>query len=105
LPTEVAVFWNITQCSLVEIYQHFRGTCWLHLFLHPEDEGSRFSLKHLYRPSQIIPWNRVLLEKLIGLWLVKKFLAFYGMKSSISAWNQYNLLKAMHFLINCSPNF
>jgi hypothetical protein len=23
---KIAVFWNVTQCSVVERYQHFRGT-------------------------------------------------------------------------------
>jgi hypothetical protein len=26
-----AVFWVVTPCSLVEVYQRFRGTCYLHL--------------------------------------------------------------------------
>jgi hypothetical protein len=32
-----------------------------------------------------IPWNRVLLEKLTGLKLVKKFLEFYGTRRVITA--------------------
>jgi hypothetical protein len=28
---EVAVFWVVATCSLVEVYGHFRGACCLHL--------------------------------------------------------------------------
>jgi hypothetical protein len=27
---KMAVFWVVAPCSLVEVYQHFRGTCCLH---------------------------------------------------------------------------
>jgi hypothetical protein len=27
---EIAVFWVVAPCSLVEVYQHFRGPCCLH---------------------------------------------------------------------------
>ena len=33
----------------------------------------------------LTPWNRVLLEKLTGFQLVKKFLAFYGTRMFITA--------------------
>jgi hypothetical protein len=54
---------------------------------------------HLHHPSQTIPWNGVLLEKLMGLWLIKKFLAHYGLQSSLQSsqqpcvpvWGQKNL--------------
>jgi hypothetical protein len=38
---KMAVFWVVTLCSLVEIYQHFRGTCWLH-HQGPDDGGSKY---------------------------------------------------------------
>jgi hypothetical protein len=28
--TKIAVFWVVATCSLVEVYQRFRGTCCLH---------------------------------------------------------------------------
>jgi hypothetical protein len=28
--TKMAAFWDVTPCSLVEVYQRFRGTCCLH---------------------------------------------------------------------------
>jgi hypothetical protein len=28
---QITAFWNVTPCSMVDIYQCFRGTCWLHL--------------------------------------------------------------------------
>ena len=33
----------------------------------------------------LTPWSRILLEKLIGVQLVKKFLAFYGTRRFITA--------------------
>jgi hypothetical protein len=27
------VFWDVTPCSLVEVYQRFGGTCYLHLIV------------------------------------------------------------------------
>jgi hypothetical protein len=27
---KVTVFWDVAPCSLVEVYQHFRGACCLH---------------------------------------------------------------------------
>jgi hypothetical protein len=36
--TKMAVFWVIAPCSLVEVYQRFRGPCWLHHS--PGDGGS-----------------------------------------------------------------
>jgi len=33
----------------------------------------------------LTPWNKVLLEKLTGLQLVKKFLVFYGTRMFITA--------------------
>jgi hypothetical protein len=30
LSTKMAVFWVVAPCSLVEVYQRFRGPCWLH---------------------------------------------------------------------------
>jgi hypothetical protein len=36
----------------------------------------------------LTPWNRVLLEKLTGLQLVKKFTAFYGTRRFITAFTR-----------------
>jgi hypothetical protein len=27
---KMAVFWVVAPCSLVEVYHHFRGLCWVH---------------------------------------------------------------------------
>jgi hypothetical protein len=35
--TKMSVFWVIAPCSLVEVYQSFRGTCYLHYQGNPED--------------------------------------------------------------------
>jgi len=42
-------------------------------------------LTHLIMTQLITPWSRVLLEKLTGLLLVKKFPAFYGTRRFITA--------------------
>jgi hypothetical protein len=34
--TKMAVFWVVAPCSLVEVYQRFRGPC----CLHHQDDGS-----------------------------------------------------------------
>jgi hypothetical protein len=38
--TKTAVFWVVAPCSLVEVYQRFRGPCCLHHH-HPDDGGSK----------------------------------------------------------------
>jgi hypothetical protein len=37
---QMAVFWVVAPCSLVEVYQRFRGPCCLH-HPGPDDEGSK----------------------------------------------------------------
>jgi hypothetical protein len=37
--TKIAVFWVVALCSLVEVYQRFKGPCWLHH--HGNDGGSK----------------------------------------------------------------
>jgi hypothetical protein len=41
--TKMAVFWVVAPCSLVEVYQRFRGPCCVHHQGddHPEDGGSK----------------------------------------------------------------
>jgi hypothetical protein len=43
---KITAFWDVTPCSLVEVYRLFGGTCYVHLqgiiFLYPEDGGSMF---------------------------------------------------------------
>jgi hypothetical protein len=43
-----AVFWVVVPCSLVDIYQHFRGACCLH---HQDDGGS----KDLWNSGKLVP--------------------------------------------------
>jgi hypothetical protein len=38
---KMAVFWAAAPCSLVEVYQRFRGPCYLHHLGDPDDEGSK----------------------------------------------------------------
>jgi hypothetical protein len=35
---EMAVFWFVAPCSLVEVYRRFRDVCWLH---RPDDGGNK----------------------------------------------------------------
>jgi hypothetical protein len=37
---KMAVFWFVALCSLIEVFQHFRGPCSLHHH-HPDDGGSK----------------------------------------------------------------
>jgi hypothetical protein len=39
--TRMAVFWVVAPCSLVEVYQRFRGPCYLSDTYRPEDGGSK----------------------------------------------------------------
>jgi hypothetical protein len=39
---KMAVSRVVAWCSLVEVYQHFRGTCWLHNTYHPDDGDSKY---------------------------------------------------------------
>jgi hypothetical protein len=42
--TNLTVFWNLTPCSLVEMYQHSAGTRYLHLQCRrPSEAGGRFT--------------------------------------------------------------
>ena len=52
--------------NLIHTYRRFRDTCCFYLYL-------------------LTPWCSVLLEKLIGLQLVKKFPAFHGTRRFITA--------------------
>jgi hypothetical protein len=39
---KIAVFWVVAPCSLVDVYQHFRGPCCLHYPGDgPDDGGSK----------------------------------------------------------------
>jgi hypothetical protein len=41
--TKIAVFWVVAPCSLVEVFQRFRGPCCLHRQGddHPDDGGGK----------------------------------------------------------------
>jgi len=54
----------------------------------------------MYLTYLLTPWNRVLLEKLTGFQLVKKFPAFYGTRIFITAkqWGVF-LSKSQHNLV------
>jgi hypothetical protein len=52
MSTKIAVFWVVAPCSLVEVYQRFRGPCCLHhqgpddggTALQPRRQSSRFTI-------------------------------------------------------------
>jgi hypothetical protein len=46
----MAVFWVVAPCSLIEVYQHFRGPCCLH-HQGPDDGGS----KDLWNVGKLLP--------------------------------------------------
>jgi hypothetical protein len=63
---KVAVFWDVTACSLVDRYQSFRGTYCLNLLcgrFHPEDGDSRFHRNahaYIYQPTRIISQEAIM---------------------------------------------
>ena len=63
-------FSEVTPCGFIDHHQRFGGMCCLCL---PD------------RTYLLPPWCRVLLEKLTGLQLVKKFPAFHGTRRFITA--------------------
>ena len=52
----------------------------------------------VYLLNFLTPWSRVLLEKLTGFQLVKKFPTFYGTRRFITAFTS-----ARHLSLSCSP--
>jgi len=54
---------------------------------------------HIYIYILLTPWSRILLEKLTGLKLVKKFPAFYGTSRSITAFTS-----ARHLSLFCASS-
>ena len=67
------------------------------------DDGKYDSVQNLFyrllynNTYLLTPWCRVLLEKLTGLQLVKKFLAFYGTRMFITA-----LKSVRHLSLSCA---
>jgi hypothetical protein len=51
----MAVFWVVAPCSLIEVYQHFRGSCCLH---HQGDRPVDWGSKHLWNVSKLPPDSR-----------------------------------------------
>jgi hypothetical protein len=51
---KMAVFWVVVPCSLVEVYQHFRGACCLH---HQGDEAESTSETTLVNFIQTTQWS------------------------------------------------
>jgi len=49
----------------------------------------------IYAQQLLTPWCRVLLEKLTGLQLVKKFLAFHGIRRFITALTSVHQLQSL----------
>jgi len=75
----IAIYWCSRGCT---IYFQF------YLDNYPLHVSSRFTAHHqevLLCIYLLTPWSRVLLEKLTGLQLVKKFPAFYGTRRFITA--------------------
>jgi len=67
-------------CRIVEQYVPFVCALWPLLITHNAYSSIEGILTYLFTP-----WSRVLLEKLTGLQIVKKFPAFYGTRRFITA--------------------
>jgi hypothetical protein len=81
--TKGSIFWNITQCSLLKVNQHFEGRCRLHL------QGRRISqtkTRHgmITALSWFLAWFIFLLWKLSGYVRPKHLLAFNGLHGVMS---------------------
>jgi hypothetical protein len=50
--TKMAVFWVVAPCSLVEVYQRFRGPCCLH---HQDDRPNDGGSKYLRNVGKLLP--------------------------------------------------
>jgi len=62
------------------------GTCWEQEYNRPNGLSvEKSSKKRPFTFNLLTLWSRVLLEKLTGLQLVKKFPAFYGTRRFITA--------------------
>jgi hypothetical protein len=52
---KLAVFWVVAPCSLVEVYQRFRGTCCLHY--QDDNRSDDGGCKYLWNSSYPPPWE------------------------------------------------
>jgi len=76
-------------------YRNIEFVCMLYSFLCLLHASPYLSC--LIRSPSLIPWSRVLLEKLTCAQLVKKFLAFYGPRMFITAF-----IRACHLSLTCA---
>ena len=71
-------------CILVSIMRAARSSHYAHVYIHNQNLLCIFWLYYLLT-YLLTPWSRVLLEKLTGLQLVKRFPAFYETPKFITA--------------------
>jgi hypothetical protein len=74
--TKMAVFWVVAPCSLVDVYQRFRGPCCLH---HQGDDRQKTAIfvimnyDHLFAHTYILiyfPWQNINFFQKIGVTLL-----------------------------------
>jgi len=75
-------FMVIALCNVVVGY-YFGGPCCPHLQISPEFH-TFFSIMLPRTQWELTPWSRAILEKLIVIQLVKKFLTFHGTQKFIT---------------------
>jgi len=78
---------HITMCTLQVTY-HWSDRNWTKMkttATYSKSNAELFKSKTLWT-NQLIPWNQVLLEKLIVTHLVVKFPILYGTQRSITVW-------------------
>jgi hypothetical protein len=49
---KMAIFWIVALCSLLEVYHHFRGPCYLHH--QGDDDGGNALMMEAARTSEIL---------------------------------------------------